>query len=72
MFFIFLVGGSKPLHVLQFQLLAISLVYLSKLGVTMVLQWCYKVLQLPNAREDFFIFIKKYTYPLKYTIGKNI
>jgi len=53
MFFIFLVGGSKPLHVLQFQLLAISLVYLSKLGVTMLLQWCYKVLQFPT-RDNFF------------------
>lgn len=56
MFFIFLVGGSNPLHVLQFQLLAISLAYLSKLGVTMVLQWCYKVLQFPT-RSNFFCFL---------------
>ena len=63
MFFIFLVGGSNPLHVLQFQLLAISLAYLSKLGVTMLLQWCYKVLQFPYARQLFFAFSKKYTQP---------
>jgi len=64
MFFIFLVGGSNPLHVLQFQLLAISLAYLSKLGVTMVLQWCYKVLQFPT-RGNFFVFYKKIHIPLK-------
>jgi len=61
MFFIFLVGGSNPLHVLQFQLLAISLAYLSKLGVTMLLQWCYKVLQFPT-RGNFFCFLQKNTH----------
>ena len=56
MFLFFLVGGSNPLHVLQFQLLAISLAYLSKLGVTMLLQWCYKVLQFPT-RGNFFCIL---------------
>ena len=61
MFLFFLVGGSNPLHVLQFQLLAISLAYLSKLGVTMLLQWCYKVLQFPT-RGNFFYVFKKNTH----------
>ena len=58
MFFIFLVGGSNLLQLLQFQLLAISLTYLSKLGVTMLLQLCDKVLQnFPNSeKRSYYVY----------------
>jgi hypothetical protein len=60
MFFIFLVGGSNLLQLLQFQLLAISLTYLSKLGVTMLLQLCDKVLQnFPNSeKRSYYVYLK--------------
>ena len=66
MFFIFLVGGSNLLQLLQFQLLAISLTYLSKLGVTRLLQWCDKVLQISLVqKKGHTMCIKKIHIPLK-------
>jgi len=66
MFFIFLVGGSNLLQLLQFQLLAILLIYLSKLGVTMLLQLCDKVLQISLVqKKGYTTCIKKIHVPLK-------
>ena len=66
MFFIFLMGGSNLLQLLQFQLLAISLTYLSKLGVTMLLQLCDKVLQISLVqKKGYTMCIKKIHIPLK-------